>query len=74
MQSPIAILRPLHTRHNIGRFMELPLLDGHINSDDILPDNTTSSNVKMSANSNSSESIDLGERGGGEGNGNSPNL
>jgi hypothetical protein len=47
MQSTIAILRPLHTPHNVWGFMELPLLNGHINSDDILPNNTTSTDIQM---------------------------
>jgi uncharacterized membrane protein len=47
MQSTITILRPLHTLHNIWRFMELPLLDGHVDADDILPNNTSSTDIQM---------------------------
>lgn len=45
MQSAVAVLCALETFHNLGVLVEFLLLDSHIYPDDILPDDTSSTNV-----------------------------
>jgi len=49
MQSTVAVLCMLEALHNRGVLVEFLLLNGHVYSDDILPDDTPSTNVQMSA-------------------------
>ena len=48
MQPPVPILRPLATGHNVFGLVELPLLDGDINPDDVLPDYAARTDIEMS--------------------------
>ena len=49
MQSTIAILCTLEAFHDCGVLVEFPFLDGNIDSDDVLPDDTPRANIQMSA-------------------------
>jgi len=45
MESTVAVFCPLETFHDCWVFVEFLLLDGYIYSDNILPDNATSTDV-----------------------------
>lgn len=47
MQAAVALLRPLERLENFLSLMELTLLDGLVDADDVLPDDTASTNVQM---------------------------
>ena len=49
VQSTVAVLCTLEALQDRGVLVEFPLLDGHIDPDNILPDNAPSANVQMSA-------------------------
>lgn len=49
MQSTIAILCTLEAFHNRGVLVEFLLFNGHIYSDDILPDDASGADIQMSA-------------------------
>lgn len=47
MQSAVAVFRPVETLEDIWVFVEGSLLDRNVDPDNILPDDTSSSNVEM---------------------------
>ena len=49
MQSTVAVLCTLEALHDRGVLVELSLLYSHVYPDDILPDDTPSTNVQVSA-------------------------
>jgi len=49
MQSTVAVLCTLETLHDSGVLVEFLLLNGHVYSDDVLPNDTPGANVQMSA-------------------------
>ena len=48
MQPPVPILRSLAAGHDVFGLVELPLLDGDIDPDDVLPDYAARTDIQMS--------------------------
>jgi hypothetical protein len=47
VQATVAVLRTFEAFHDIGIFVELLLLDGHIDSDDVLPYDAPGTDIQM---------------------------